>query len=86
MMFDVMRIVYDPTWVKCVIISNGIEKVAFITMDVIGADGSMAQLAYDIAASQVSLNKNSSLFLSISPYRKRREEEMMMMMMMREEE
>eukprot|EP01102_Stenamoeba_stenopodia_P015167 TRINITY_DN5144_c0_g1_i1.p1 TRINITY_DN5144_c0_g1~~TRINITY_DN5144_c0_g1_i1.p1 ORF type:complete len:500 (+),score=112.80 TRINITY_DN5144_c0_g1_i1:178-1677(+) len=43
---------YDPTWVKCVVISNGIEKVAFVTMDVIGSDGSMGQLGYDIAASQ----------------------------------
>jgi len=40
----------NPNWVKCVVIDDGNgERVAFVTMDAIGADGNMAELSVLVA-------------------------------------
>lgn len=42
--------VMDPTWIKALVIEAGSERVCFVTIDGIGADGTLSQLAYEIAA------------------------------------
>ncbi|KAL9654538.1 hypothetical protein ABK040_006603 [Willaertia magna] len=39
----------DPTWARCLVISNGVEKLAITTVDVIGSDATMLNLAYKYA-------------------------------------
>jgi len=41
--------IIDPTWVKAVVLDNSVTQIAFITLDGIGSDGSLNQLAWDIA-------------------------------------
>ena len=40
----------EPTWAKAVVISDGKESFCFVTIDAIGADGTLRKMAYDIAA------------------------------------
>jgi hypothetical protein len=40
--------ILDPTWVKALVIDDGTTKVCFVTLDGIGADGNLADLAFDI--------------------------------------
>ncbi|XP_065899921.1 neutral ceramidase B-like [Dysidea avara] len=41
-----------PTWVKALVIDTGDEQICFVTVDAIGSDGTLAELAYDIATSK----------------------------------
>jgi neutral ceramidase len=41
--------VIDPTWVKALVIDNGQEQFAFVTVDAIGSSGPLMDLAYQIA-------------------------------------
>jgi hypothetical protein len=36
----------NPTWVKAVVIDNGVDKICFVTTDTIGSDGTMGDAAY----------------------------------------
>eukprot|EP01100_Stratorugosa_tubuloviscum_P003848 TRINITY_DN1936_c0_g2_i1.p1 TRINITY_DN1936_c0_g2~~TRINITY_DN1936_c0_g2_i1.p1 ORF type:complete len:480 (-),score=253.66 TRINITY_DN1936_c0_g2_i1:80-1519(-) len=42
----------DPTWVKALIIDNGEKQICFVTLDGIGSDGTLSQMAYDIAVTR----------------------------------
>ncbi|XP_065899909.1 neutral ceramidase-like isoform X2 [Dysidea avara] len=42
----------QPTWVKALVIDTGDEQICFVTLDAIGSDGTLMQLAYDIATSK----------------------------------
>jgi len=45
--------ILDPSWVKCLVIDDGNgERFAFVTMDAIGADGNIEELAYLMASQQ----------------------------------
>jgi len=44
--------IMDPTWVKALILDNGITQIVHVTYDTIGSDGALNKMAYDIAASQ----------------------------------
>jgi len=41
--------IIDPTWVKAVVIDNGSERLAFLTLDAIGADGTVCNLGHAAA-------------------------------------
>jgi len=41
--------VLDPTWTKALVIDNGEEQIAFITLDGIGSDGALSMMAWTIA-------------------------------------
>jgi len=36
----------NPSWVKALVIDNGQERFCFVTMDAIGADGNIGELAF----------------------------------------
>ena len=36
----------DSNWAKAVVIDNGQERFAFVTLDTIGADGNVCEKAY----------------------------------------
>lgn len=42
----------DPTWVRAVVIEEGGESFAVVTIDAIGADSVLMRLAWEIAAAQ----------------------------------
>jgi len=44
--------VMAPLWVKALVIDNDEERVAFVTLDGIGSDGTLNELAYKIAQAQ----------------------------------
>ena len=41
--------VLDPNYGKCLVLDDGNTKFAFVTLDGIGSDGTLNELAYDIA-------------------------------------
>eukprot|EP01104_Vermistella_antarctica_P016348 TRINITY_DN554_c7_g1_i1.p1 TRINITY_DN554_c7_g1~~TRINITY_DN554_c7_g1_i1.p1 ORF type:complete len:522 (-),score=121.45 TRINITY_DN554_c7_g1_i1:264-1829(-) len=40
---------YNPTWVKALYVQTANTSVCFVTLDAIGADGTIAELAYNLA-------------------------------------
>jgi hypothetical protein len=42
----------EPTWAKAVVVSDGSVSFCFITIDAIGADGTLRRMAYDMAVQQ----------------------------------
>jgi len=58
--------VLDPNYAKALYIDNGITQVCFITMDGIGADGSLFEIAYYIAASMGFKVPKENIMLSAS--------------------
>lgn len=41
-----------PMWAKCVVLADNNTKVAFISLDVIGADGALFREAYNYSRAQ----------------------------------
>jgi len=53
----------DPTWCKVLIMNDGDMEVAFVTIDAIGMDGSLASLSYDLAVDMgFRLPRNNVIF------------------------
>lgn len=44
--------VLDPNFAKALVLDDGQTTIAIVTLDGIGSDGTLNQLAYDIAASK----------------------------------
>ncbi len=36
----------DPSWIKALVIDNGVERFGFVTMDAIGSDGNINDLVW----------------------------------------
>jgi len=47
--------VWNPTWVRALVLDNGVERFVFVTSDVIAADGTLSKMAYGYAV-ELGLN------------------------------
>jgi len=56
--------VLTPTWVKAVVIDNGEERFCFVTLDGIGSDGNVNELAYLMAAKMGFTVKRENVIFS----------------------
>lgn len=57
--------IMDPTWVKALVLDNGVTQVAFITFDAIGCDGNLNQIVYNMAVDQgFNISYENCLFSS----------------------
>ncbi|ELR11785.1 Ceramidase [Acanthamoeba castellanii str. Neff] len=58
--------IIDPTWVKALVIDDGRTPVAFLTLDMIGASGSVMDIAYAIAVSRGFTVPRANVIMSAS--------------------
>lgn len=40
---------WNPTWIKALVLDNGEDTVAFVTMDAVGADSQLSRMAWELA-------------------------------------
>jgi len=58
--------ILDISWVKALVIDNGIEKICFVTVDAIGADGGLIEGAFQKAVQRGFSIKRENVIISAS--------------------
>jgi len=58
--------ILDISWAKALVIDNGIEKVCFVSVDAIGADGGLIEAAYHKAVARGFAIKRDNVIISAS--------------------